>query len=228
MNFILKNIEKIILSVFAISFIILVMAAKWGVLKKVEALDLPDVPKEFNMPQADCVQLRNYIELLDKSKAPKEISEYAGLTGRNLFYEYHESEDAAKPFIVKEIKTVPLNFIYKGLIELPSNKVIAQINFENKTYFLKPEEFFAEYQVKEITKERCMVLDAKGKELELPYQKEVSGEEYEALLYDNKTKNSLNVKKDFKIREYQVLDIKADYVVLLQENGGKIILKKGE
>lgn len=228
MNFIFKHIEKIIFSIFLISLVILVISAKCGVLKKVAVLDFPQVPKEFNMPQTEGIQLQNYAEVLEKSKITKDISEYEALERRDLFYKYEESGNATIPFIVKEIKTIPLNFMYKGLIELSDHKVIAQINFENKTYFLKPGGFFAGYEVKEITKERCIVLDGKSKEFELPYQKEVFGEEYEAILYDTTTKNLLNIKKDFKIREYRVLDIKADCVVLLQADSRKIILKKGE
>jgi hypothetical protein len=228
MKFILKNIEKIIFAIFLVCFIVIVMTTKTGLIKEVEPIRYPKMPKEFNVPKEEHLQFEKYDELIKKVRRPKTLSDYSSLGERNIFYKYQEPKPPQAPFVVKKIQAIPLGLIYQGVIELSRNRLIAQINFEGKTYFLKEGDVFADYEIKEITKDYCVVLDAKGKKIRLPYKRRVFSKEFEAQIYDPQSKNLLNVKRGFKIREYGILDIKATYVVLLDKNGNQIILKKGE
>lgn len=228
MKFILKNIEKIIFVIFLVLFIVVIIVAKIGLIKEVQPITFPQIPEEFKTPERDRLQFRSYDELIRKIRKPKSLSAYPYLSKRSLCYEYEEPKPPEPPFMVKDIQVIPLNIIYQGVIELGGGELLAQVNFEGKTHFLKAGNVFADYEVKTITKDFCIVLDAKGKEKRLPYKRKVFSEEHEALLYDPKTKELLKVKKGFKIREYEILDIKATYVVLLDKSGKQIILKKGE
>ena len=225
MGFILKNIEKIIFAIFLILFITMIIVAKTGFIKKIIPFTPPQRVGEFKMPEKDRLQFENYDKLIRETRKPRPLSVYPYLLKRNLVCEYLEPKPPEPPFIVKEIQTIPLNIMYQGVIELGKNKLLAQINFEGKTYFLKIGDFFADYKVKEISKDSCIVLDVNGKEVRLPYKRKVFSEEHEALLYDPKTKKLLNVKRGSKIRNYEILDIEASYVVLLDKNGDKIVLK---
>ncbi len=228
MKFILKNIEKIIFAVFLILFITMIIVAKTGFIKKIISFIPPQRVKEFKMPEKDRLQFENYDKLIRGIRRPKSLSAYTYLLEKNLYYEYEEPKPPESPFMVKEIEVIPLHIMYQGVIELGKDKLLAQINFEGKTHFLKTGDFFADYEVKEITKDACVVLNDKGKEIRLPYKRKVFSEEHQALLYDPKTEKLLKVKRGFKIRNYEILDIKASYVVLLDKNGEKIVLKKGE
>jgi len=224
-KFILKNIEKIIFAVFLILFIAMIIVAKTGLIKKIPTFIPPQKVKEFKMPEKDRLQFENYDKLIREIRKPKSLSAYQHLLKRNFICEYQEPKPSEPPFIVKEIQIIPLNIMYQGVIELGKDNLLAQINFEGKTHFLKIDDFFADYQVKEITKDFCVVLDVNGKEIRLPYKRKVFSEEHEALLYDPETKKLLKVKRGSKIRNYEILDIDAGYVVLLDKNGDKIVLK---
>ncbi len=228
MKFILKNIEKIIFAIFLILFIVVVIVAKMGIIKEVAPVSFPPIPEEFKMPEKDRLQLEIYGELVRKIRKPKLLSAYPHVSERNIFWEYEEPKPSAPPFVVKEIQLMPLHIIYQGFIELSDDNLLGQINFEGETHFVKIGDVFANYKVKELTKKSCVVLDSKGKEIRLPCKQRVFREEREALLYDPRTKKLVKVKRGLKIRNYEILDIGASYVVLLNKNGDKIVLKKGE
>jgi len=228
MKFLIKNIEKVIFVIFLLLVVAILTVVQRGIIERVKTVEYPHVPEEFDYPEKDKAQFEEYDKLLEKAHKPKSISEYAKLLEKNLFYEYVEPTPPEPLFIVKDIKLVPLDIMYQGFIELPDSSLVAQINLEDKTYFLREGKLFADYKVTKITKEFCIVLNERGKEMRLDYKRKIYSEEYEALLFDPKTKNLLKVKKDLRIKNYKVLDITATYVVLLDTNGEKIVLKKGE
>ncbi|MFH1857265.1 MAG: hypothetical protein ABH836_08620 [Candidatus Omnitrophota bacterium] len=228
MKFILKNVEKIIFGIFVLLFITVFVVARLGAIRRVEKVNFPKANKTVGISEEERVKFENYDKIIGEARKPESLGKYEFFKQRDFFHEYEEAVLPEQPFIVKEIKQIPLNIIYKGLIELSKDKVIAQVNFNDKTYFLKEGESFGEYTLRETTKDFCVISSNENKEMKLPYRQEIFGDEYEAVLYDTKTKNLFNIKKDFKIREYQVLDIKSGHVVLLGKNGDTITLKKGE
>lgn len=226
MDFLSKNIERIIGSFFLIVFMLGIIICKTGLIREVAPVIFPQEPGKFDISGTEEIEFEKLDKLIKKISEPADVLNYSALAKRNLFYEYEEPKAEELPFYIKDIEAVPLDIMYMGLMELLDNKLVAQINFRGKTYFLKKKDVFGEYTVETITKDSCIILNQENEQLKLPYKKQVFSEEYEALMYDIKNKKLLKVKKGFKIREYEILDIKDGYVVLLNMNGGKNILRK--
>lgn len=226
MGFLSKNIEKIMCGFFLIVFMLGIVIYKTGLIKEAASVIFPQRPEKFDISGGSEIEFEKLNKLIKRIAEPVDALNYSALAERNLFYEYEEPKIEELPFSVKHIEAVALDIMYMGLMELLDNKLVAQINVKGKTYFLKKKDVFGEYTVETITKDFCIILNQENEQLKLPYKKQVFSEEYEALIYDTKNKSSLKVKKGFKIREYEILDIKDSYVVLLNTNGKKNILRK--
>jgi hypothetical protein len=164
-----------------------------------------------------------YESLLSSVKYPEGSEEYTRAIKRDPFSEY-TGEVTVKPgisakhdFIIKSIERVQLPLVYKGYIEL-SDRIIGQINWRDSTRFVKVGSSLNSYSIRNITKDRIEAIDGKGQKVDFELNKPVFGDELEAMLYDNITNETFNVRLETEIDEYKVIDIAPDYVILLAKD----------
>ena len=87
---------------------------------------------------------------------------------RDLFERYRPSEDF---FNLVDIRLEPLALIYKGRIEQHDGSLIAQVNWAERTYFVKEGESIDGWHIKSITADALEVQNVEKEILTLPYLK---------------------------------------------------------
>lgn len=170
-----------------------------------------------------------YEILLNLAKYPEGIEKYTREIKMDSFSEYKKA--AVKPaegqeydFTLRSIDSVPLPMIYRGYIELP-DKIIGQINWHEATRFVETGTTLNGYRICDISKEKIEAIDENGQKIEFELNKYVSGDELEAVLYDNLSEKAFNARLSSEIGDYKVVDIAPNHVILLSK-GVEIRLEK--
>ena len=81
------------------------------------------------------------------------------------------------------------------------------------------------YRIRNISKEVIEATDKNGKNIQFKLNKPVLSDDLEAVLYDNISKKTFELKLASEIDGYKVIDIASNYVILLLD-GEEIIIKK--
>ena len=160
-------------------------------------------------------------------KSPFAFSRYQPLIDKNIFVRPEIQPEIFTPekLRVISVSAVPLPFMYDGFIEKPDGTRVGQINWSGKTYFIEKGDKFKDYKVLEINS-KIIKIENKDGQLILEYKKPAKSKELVAKLRNLMGDKEFEVKKNDKVGEYKILDIKADSVVLYGQNK-EWIIKKG-
>ena len=133
---------------------------------------------------------------------------------RNLFAPVSEEKEPEAPFIVRDIVYEPLFFTYMGHIEKGPMELIAQINSNKKTFFIKEGERMQGWTVWRITKERVFARNESGDETELFLRKQMFAKKPYASIELRDTQEIMEVSVGDSVRGDKILDITKEAVIL--------------
>jgi hypothetical protein len=173
------------------------------------------------------IELKRYEALTELVKNPEDVKVYTQCIRRDPFSEYDEAaitSVAEYDFVLKSVTQASLPMVYKGYIEL-TDRLVGQVNWYDTTKFVEERSAFNGYRIHKITKEMIEATDKTGKKIQFRMNEPVLGDEFEAVLYDNISKKTFNLKLASEIGGYKVIDIAANYVILLLEDE-EIVIKK--
>lgn len=169
----------------------------------------------------------NYAFIINQLKAPFNISRYQELFTRNIFVKPEKPIEVLTPESLKlvAVERVTLPFIYNGYIETPNGTIIGQVNWAEKTYFVKKGEKFKDYKVIEIQQKR-LIVEGKEGQLVLEFKKPGKGKEFIIKLCNELDGKIYELRKGDEISGYKILDITSDSVVIWGKNK-EWVIKKG-
>lgn len=160
-----------------------------------------------------------YESVFNLIKYPEGIEEYTKVIKRDPFTERKKEETAkgAKSdkydFAVTSIERIPLPLVYRGYIEL-EDTIIAQVNWNEETRFVKEGAILHDYKIIRIAKEKLLTEHINGEGIDFELNKPVLSNELEARLYDTISKKTFEVRASGQIGDYKVLQIAPKYVIL--------------
>ncbi len=157
-----------------------------------------------------------YTEFIDMKEGVSFVgkSDFA----RDIFIEQKETEQSVD-ILVKEILFAPLILKYMGFIERDNGDVIAQINFGQKTFFVKVGDKVDTWVIVGIEKDKVIVLGVEGEEKRLPIREKVFSSKPYAVLSSKASGKSQKLYIGDSFEQYKVLDIKDNTVILNSESG---------
>jgi hypothetical protein len=166
----------------------------------------------------------SYIEGLLKS--PFAFSRYQPLIDKNIFVKPEIQPEVFTPDKLKlvSVSAVPLPFMYNGFIEKSDGTRVGQINWAEKTYFIKKGDKFKDYKVLEINS-KIIKIENKDGQIILEYKKPAKSKELVAKLRNSMDDKEFEVKKNDEVGGYKILDIRADSVVLYGQDKEWVINK---
>jgi len=215
-RFLVKNIEKLIFFILVVILILAIVAYKSGFF-----LRCPDIEKKLS--NVEFVEPPDKIEGLDKYKKAiidlqkkGEFSQYDKYFQNDGFTRYIELPPPQPLFELRSIKRLPLDIIYNGFIEYTGG-VVGQINIGGTTYFVRKGEKIQDYEIIDLTGSYAVVKDSKGKEIKLPLRVRLFSDKYEATIFLNNEDKTIKVRKGDVIKNFRVLDISPNYVVLFNQ-----------
>lgn len=130
---------------------------------------------------------------------------------RNIFERYRPSEDF---FSLVDIRLEPLALIYKGRIEQQDGSLIAQVNWAERTYFVKEGESIDGWHIQSITADALEVQNAEKEILTLPYLKTTYRKERVAVIFNEYKQIESTVLLGGEVEGYTVTAITQDSVTL--------------
>lgn len=171
--------------------------------------------------------IKFYTTILERLKAPFDMTRYQRLLTRNIFIKPEKPLIVFSPGSLKLVSVEPiiLPFIYKGYIQTASGTIIGQVNWGDKTYFIKKGDKFKDYKVIDIQR-RAITVEGKEGQLILEFKKPAKGKELIAKVYNELDQKTYELRKEEELNDYKILDITADSVVLWGENK-EWVIKKG-
>ncbi len=220
-----RDIEKLIFKILLGIWLFVIVAV---VILRVTFEAHNDIEKKIietatsvKFPAEAKTDMKKYEALLNLAKYPEGIEKYTRGIKRDPFSEHKEimitPTGAIKyDFVLRSIDRMPLPMVYKGYIELP-DRIIGQMNWRDATRFVEPGLTLNGYRISSVSKEKIEAMDEKGKKIEFEINKPVLGDELQAILYDNVSKETFNVGLSSEIADYKVVDIAPNYVILLSE-----------
>ena len=159
----------------------------------------------------------NYVKQLravsDNYKQQAQLRDIYPIT-RNYFAPYIKDKKEVAPFYIKDIVYEPLFFMYRGHIEKSPSELIAQINWGNRTYFVRKDESIKEWRVTNIEKEQVVVINDSKEEIALPLNKRIFQKKPYAIIGIQSTKDEFKINIGDEVKGYKVLDITKDTVIL--------------
>ena len=137
---------------------------------------------------------------------------------RNFFAPVVKRKEPKNPFVIQEIVFEPLSFMYMGHIERGPSDFIGQINWGDRTYFVKAGDMMQEWTVKEVAKERVIIVNKDGSETELPLYKQIFSEKPYAVVRKYGTQKVSKINIGDTLEQYTVVDITKNSVVLSSDS----------
>lgn len=178
-------------------------------------------------PEGQLIDTKVYASIAERLRAPFDISRYKGLISRDIFVKPEKPPVVFSPEKLKLVSVEPttLPFIYLGYIQTATGTIIGQVNWGDKTYFLKKGDKFKDYKVIEIEKKRLITEGREG-QLILEFKKPAKGKELVAKLYNELDERTYEMRKGEELNNYKILDITQESVVLLGPDNKEWIIKK--
>ncbi|MFH0771843.1 MAG: hypothetical protein V1933_04425 [Candidatus Omnitrophota bacterium] len=160
-----------------------------------------------------------YSSIIERLKLPYQISRYQPLIARNIFSRPEKAMSVFNPesLILVSVNAVNLPFVYTGFIQTANGGIIGQINWMDKTYFVKKNDNFKDYKVLDIDKNMIRIEGKEGA-LSLEFKKPSKGKELIAVLYNTVTQKKYEARKGDELDGYKILDISKDNVILYGQN----------
>jgi len=234
MKLIYKHWEKIIFAAL-LCMLVIALAALAGktaryqqnIAQKMDSWDA-DVPgRQKLIKEQDTVKM--IIVRIKKTFADFELKQIK----RNIFARMLETT-AGQPVMVAEpifklleITYKSLGIQYRGRVVYESGKIIAQLNFDNKSYLVGIDSQVAGYEVVGLGKNHIHLKDNKRKTLKLKYQQAAYSEELVARIQECNSNQTVEVSKGSELFGYKVLDMDMKSV-LLSKQGQHLKLEKGK
>ena len=125
-------------------------------------------------------------------------------SGRNLFEEYRPVEDF---FLLVDIRSEPLALIYKGRIERPDGAFIAQVNWGDRTYFVRQGEAIDGWQIIRAAPGALTIQHKDGETITLPYLEVTYRKERMAVVYDFRAQKEDELRAGDALEGYTVTEI---------------------
>lgn len=144
---------------------------------------------------------------------------------RNIFVEKKIVKEEPV-FVIDSVKEETIPIVFRGSIVRGNNMIIAQINWANKTYFVKPSETLNNWQIIDITKDKVTIKSAEGKTAVLELNKVTRTAQLIATLTFTPKNQIFQVKKGDEVCGYKVIDIQNDYVIVSKNNSQITISKE--
>lgn len=137
--------------------------------------------------------------------------------------------DASTEFIgfcLEAIEMERIPIVYRGYINLDDDTYIAQINKEDKTYFLKEGLAFDDFKIQDISKEKVVLKNRNGESFILENAQPIYKKERVAILSDDNGKGKYRLFKGAFIKDYRVLQVGSDRILLVSRiNNKKVLLR---
>lgn len=131
-------------------------------------------------------------------------------------------------FSLESIETESIPIVYKGYINLEGDAYIAQVNKDSKTYFLRRDSWFDNFEVQDISKERVVFKNRNGESLILENSQPLYKKERVAMVSDNNGYGKYKLFKGALLKDYRVLQVGPDRILLVSRIKGKKVLLKIE
>jgi hypothetical protein len=128
-------------------------------------------------------------------------------------------------FVLRSIEKEEIPIVFKGSIVRGDEVIIAQINWGNKTYFVKPNEMLKQWLIAEITENFVIIKDTDSKPFTLFLNRVTYSEIMVASVLYTKENKIYRVKVGDLVDDYKVLDIKNENVIVSNKNSQIIISK---
>ena len=185
--------------------------------------------EEFSPPPFDPGHESDYVErysgLLERYYDRGKTADTIAVTGRNIFQPLTGTTAAEKPFTVNDIVFEPFVFIYMGFIEKSPDEVIAQINWNDETYFVEKGEALREWTVTDIKRDSVTAVNAQGESITMPLQQRILSDKPYAIVTVPATGEARKIAAGDTVEGYKVLDITRDTVILATDSGPLTINK---
>ena len=169
--------------------------------------------------------LREYAGMAKAKEAMKRdpFSKYGTALADNVPGQdtYAVAETAAEELMDIELMSIDneiLPIVYKGFMDMPGGDIIAQVNYEQSTHFVRINDTIKGWSILRIDKKQLVAKGPANREIVFGYNKPVKGEGFVATIKDTKTGKSVSVKKGESLEDYLVSDIK-DTSVTLKKSG---------
>lgn len=198
---------------------------------KREIILLPEMGGEKAVAEKDEAaqpdEIKIYSSIIERLKAPFDITRYKQLFVRNIFVKPEKPVAIFTPENLKllAVDQVVLPFMYNGYILVANGAIIGQVNWGEKTYFLKKGERFKDYTVIDIQPRR-LIVEGKDGELVLDLKIPSKGKELVAKLYNELDGKTYEVKKGDAVNGYKILDITTGSVIVYGQNREWVIKKE--
>ncbi|MFH1777698.1 MAG: hypothetical protein ABH952_09115 [Candidatus Omnitrophota bacterium] len=225
---IVKNFEKVLvlISLFLCVAAYFILSTQGEVQ---EELKFPLMPRNVELPAKEEVIKTD--PLLVTLGHPEPFENYQGIMQRSIFSELRTSlvdksmyQDRSFILLNVEHKLFPLE--YKGRIKTNLAFNIAQINWNNRTYFVEAGDVISKYKIDRITQNTVVLKNTQGSDtIILKYLQPSQAKELIATVMDMNNNKMQEIEKGMELDGYNVLDITLDSVLLLQGEK-KIIIKR--
>ncbi|MFH2145067.1 MAG: hypothetical protein ABII75_03455 [Candidatus Omnitrophota bacterium] len=188
---------------------------------------LSDVPEEKVSPDeesvADRLLKRNFSDILETVKR----NIFAKIVKEQPVFEQKKVKADEPLFEVLDIEPKSLDIEYLGRILFADNNVVAQVNFQDRSYIVESGSHLAGYEVVFLDSNNIHLKDKEGEIIKLVYRKKGFGKEMTAQIKETKTNQMQVVTKGSEVFGYKVLDIDKTSV-LLSKQGQHLKLQKGK
>jgi len=178
-----------------------------------------DIKNDYlNEPLFDPSLEKNYLDqFATMNNGTIEKSSLTITYDRDIFIEKRDIVE--KPlFVLRAIEKEEIPIIFKGSIVRGDQVIIAQINWGNKTFFVKPNEMLKQWLISEITENFVIIKDAESQPFTLFLNKVTYSEMMVASVLYTKENKIYRVKVGDTIDDYKVLDIKNENVIVSNKN----------
>lgn len=240
----LKNIEKVIFFILGLIWVIMsvTLIIKWSAKEEASGVAIEIELPSAKEPAEETDWRQRWQAYIARLKEHEGLSKYKSLLARDIFAREHKrvvmpvnkndeqieiKVKAPFPLVLKKIKVIRFPLTYKGFIELPNGKLLAQINWGQKTYLVKEGDKIGDYNIKKLTKEKAEITWGKNNSIILESGNPPIIQEFEAIIYHILERRYYNrVKKGEKIGGIEILEVTNDGVKVLFEGEEKFLEKE--
>ncbi len=145
------------------------------------------------------------------------------LLKRNLFEEW-KGDGSNSIYQLSAIEKVSPLAVYKGLMQDADGNLIAQVNFKNKSYFVREKDRIEDWGIETLTTEQIILKSQAGREITISYHTPTPADESFALITKLSDGTRFRVAESERIEDYELIEIAADHVKL-QKGSEEITLK---
>ena len=137
------------------------------------------------------------------------------LLKRNLFEEW-KGDGSNGVYQLAAIETVSPLAVYKGLMQDADGNLIAQVNFKNKSFFVREKDRIEDWEIETLLQEEIILKKHTGREISISYQTPTAANESFALITKLSDGTRFRAAESEMIEDYELTEIAADHVKLVK------------